>query len=204
MNTHPTFLNEKQQEYLTEFIKREFALPESFVAHEIKSEYVHTDTIVLGTKSSEKVFATFGVSARAQYAPFTELERIELVMWSSPKLKKKEDNALVCSELCRISKYPFKNNTWFGPGHTLPLSKSMKERFGYDYYVFYGPILHCELENIGIVSFLMLIPIYEDECEWIVKNNSFDFLEAYIEKKGELHTNIDKNREHFIPSSKRA
>ena len=48
--------------------------------------------------------------------------------------------------------------------------------------------------------FLEIIPIYADEREWIVKNNSFIYLALLNIKFGNKMCLVDVKREHYIPS----
>jgi hypothetical protein len=106
---------------------------------------------------------------------------------------------IIASELQNIAKYPFRENTFFAPGHTINVAKEFKERFGYDYVLFFVPEERLFVEGLGNVFFTLLIPIYEKEREWMVENNSFDWLIPFFEKYDMDDVVLDKKREEFIP-----
>ena len=171
------------------------------VSHEITSEYIHTDVAITRNKDYQH-FVTCGMGVREMsnwmIMAEEELKRLELFFILSRKYKLSEkDKLILCGELTHITKYPFKNNTFFGPGHTIDASKEFKERFGYSYFLFFLPVEKMCVENIGDVHFIPLIPIYEEEREWMVKNNSFEWLYA-MDNLGTAIL-IDKKREMFIP-----
>ena len=200
MNKTPIFYTSKQQEQLTDAIEENYGAGSGYIAHENKSEYVHTDILIVGNDGEEKTFATFGMSARAQKSTLPQFDNIELVMTASEDVNMMTDGfGVVCTELCNISKYPFANDTWLGMGHTIGASKKLKEKFGYEAYIVFGPLFSADVYDVGEVRFLQLVPIYNDEREWIMENGTFEYLEAYLQKFDELHIHIDQPRDHFIP-----
>lgn len=48
------------------------------------------------------------------------------------------------------------------------------------------------------VTFLTVVPIYKDEREWIVENNSFVYLDLLYNKFGDDMFKVDVKREHYI------
>ena len=54
------------------------------------------------------------------------------------------------------------------------------------------------MEGLGNVHFIPLIPIYEEEREWMVENNSFDWILALPNLDDAMC--IDNQREVFIPN----
>ena len=48
--------------------------------------------------------------------------------------------------------------------------------------------------------FLEIIPIYADEREWIVENDSFVYMDLLYNKFGNDMFKVDIKREHYIPS----
>ena len=173
------------------------------VSHEITSEYIHTDVAITRNKDYQH-FVTCGMGVREMsnwmIMAEEELKRLEVFFILSRKYKLSEkDKLILCAELTRITKYPFRNNTFFGPGHTIDASKEFKQRFGYDYFLFFLPVEKMCVENIGDVHFIPLIPIYEEEREWMVKNDSFEWLLGAAETLDDIFK-IDNKREVFIPN----
>lgn len=198
-NKTPIFYDEQQQKRLITALEEAVGKTDGKICHEITSEYVHTDTLVLGDTGEEMVFATFGMSARRQNTPLPLFERVELMAFTAEEPEADADKLLICSELCRISKYPFREDSWLGLGHTMDACAQMKERFGYAYYAFLGPVLTADVDGEGDVFYLALVPLYKEEWDWIVQHDTFEFFDAYTKKHGDLHFCIDQVREKFIP-----
>ena len=83
---------------------------------------------------------------------------------------------LIANELIKISKFPFRNNTWLGPFHTINASEEFIKEFGFKYFIF--DVLS-EYDNSVVI--LKCIPIYESEYEAVcsTQTGSIDFLEKY-------------------------
>lgn len=198
----------KQMNRVTDFIKEKFGDGNSqevgWIIHEIKSEYVHVDVDVTGNEDFQ-YFVTFGMGSRemSDYVTYMEeeLSRLELNIMLSIEYKLTDkDKLLIASELQKIAKYPFRENTFFAPGHTINVSKEFKKKFGYDYVLFFVPTESLFVEGLGKVHFIPLIPIYEQEREWMAKNNSFDWLIPFFETHDMDSIVLDKQREIFIPN----
>lgn len=199
MNTQVIFYPEEEREELCEFIEKKFGPDCRFISHELDSEYVHTDVQLLTSENGNREFVTSGMGARPMNSP-TDFERTELVMSSStvPDTTASE-SYLICNELRNLSKFPFRNDTWFGPGHTINVSEAFEERFGYPYVAFYDSGVYAEMESVGEIGFLRAVPIYEDEYDWIVENDTEVFLHLLHEKLGDAMFCVDCEREHVVP-----
>ncbi len=193
-------LTPEQQENIQNYISQNFGDAGGFIAHEIESEFVHTDVLIIAPEDSTKTYVTFGMSAIPTASPLKEFERTELVISASKDFgTMSSDGMLLAQELTNKSKYPFRYDSWFGAGHTIDVSEGIKEKFGFDYFAFWDLGMHENIKGIGTVSFLALVPVYSDEYEWIVENNTAIYLELLYEKFGDKIFNIDMPREHFIP-----
>lgn len=214
MNTKPVYYNEIQNDEILQFIADEWGpRTDGFISHEIDSEYVHTDIQLIGGNGEEKTFVTFGVGARKMNSPIPNFNRIELLMYASSDMNtdfsNKSQNAhiVACAELTSLSKYPFRNDTWFGPGHTINASKRFEEKFGYQYFIFVEHPNIANISGVGEVHFLVAIPVYEEERDWMAnhENGSQRFLDKYV---SEYEINdavddmfmIDLERNVIIPS----
>ena len=188
----------KQMEEIIEIISENFGAGE-FIAHETKSEYVHTD-VNISDDGEMKNFVTFGMGAGRMNAPVEPFERIELIMNASQDV----DITIPLGEIVRLSKFPFRNDTWLGIGHTLSFTDHFKNAFGYEYILlapsslFFSP--KDTTNGVKSVVFLNVIPIYKDEREWIVENNSFLYLDLLYNKFGDDMFKVDVKREHYIPT----
>ena len=193
----------EQMNEIVEFISQKYE-GDGYIAHETNSEYVHTDVNISADGEMRK-FVTFGMGAAKMNSPFEEFTRIELVMSSSLDTDVTSRNGCeLLSGLIDLSKYPFRNDTWFGWGHTVDVSKRFADIFGYE-FVLLAPTSRVFSPNdttndVKNVMFLEIIPIYADEREWIVKNNSFIYLALLNIKFGNKMCLVDVKREHYIPS----
>ena len=200
MNKTPIMYNDKQFEELETYIEKNFGSHYDYIVHEMTSEYVHTDTFVVKSKDGNKTFVTCGMGARAMNTPFG-FKRCELVIQARSRLPVTSETAMILAgELTKISKLPFREETWLGTGHTIDVSKKFKEAFGYDYIAFMKLPHSASLTGIKEdVGFLLAIPIYEEEQEWCVKNHTLAFLEKLNEKFEGKELYADFKRELFIP-----
>ena len=200
MNKTPIMYNDKQFEELETYIEENFGSHYDYIAHELTSEYVHTDTFAIKSKDGDKIFVTCGMGARAMETPYG-CRRCELVMHARNRLPVTSETAMILAgELTKISKFPFREETWLGTGHTMDVSKKFKETFGYDYVAFMKLPHSASLTGIKEdVDFLLAIPIYEEEREWCVENHTLAFLEKLNEKFEGKELHADFKRELFIP-----
>ncbi len=148
------------------------------IAHEIVSEYVHSDVAIVN-EEDETTFVTFGVGAREMDAPEGMYKRFEISMSASKDKLTDKQTFLIANELVKISKFPFRNKTWLGPFHTINASEEFCKEFGFQYFVF--DIL-AEYDNSVVV--LKCIPVYEGEYTAICSTptGSIDFLEKYCDE----------------------
>lgn len=193
---------DKQFEELENFTKENFGSHYDYVVHEITSEYVHTDTFLLKSLCGEKIFVTCGMGARQMKTP-NGFSRCELVMKASKKIiSTRHEGMILASELTRISKFPFRKDTWLGNGHTIDASEEFKAAFGYDYFAFMKLPISAELSGMKEnIDFLLVVPIYEAEREWCVENYTLAFLEKLNEKYNGKEVYADFKREIFIPDN---
>ena len=200
MNKTPIMYTDKQFEELEKHLEENFGSHYDYIVHEIESEYVHTDTFALKTNDGDKIFVTCGMGARAMETPYG-CRRCELVMHARNRLPVTSETAMILAgELTKISKFPFREETWLGTGHTMDVSKKFKETFGYDYVAFMKLPHSASLTGIKEdVDFLLAIPIYEEEREWCVENHTLAFLEKLNEKFEGKELHADFKRELFIP-----
>lgn len=183
----PVCYTPRQAEQMQEFIEETFGDgDEGIIGHEIKSEYVHTDVLAVTTGEGDTCFATCGMGARQTNAPLPSLCRTELLMYASEEVAhSSREEAVIMGELQRLSKYPFKNNTFFGPGHTIDASAHFAQTFGFSAFVFL-PFETVEPEDLGQVQFLLAVPIYQEERKRMMEDDPFRVIrqlqEAYEEE----------------------
>lgn len=202
MNTTPVFYRTHNQNEIEKFISTNFNCAEGNVFHEITSEYVHSDVIAITPENDQCTFITMGMGARKMNSP-TETQRCELIMHASKGLSiSGEKSRIIANELIRISKFPFRNDTWLGCGHTVDTSTIFKETFGYDYFIFKELPLVAELSDIKEdIKFLLVIPMYKEERDWCIENHSLAFLEELNDIYDGKEYDVDFKRGILIPEN---
>ena len=140
-------------------------------------EYGFTINWIKATKENPfHILFTSGLSNTKQLSSETypEFEHIELY-FCLPEYWKVEDTSLdsqwPIEWLNRIAQIPQKNNTWFGPGDTIPAGKPIQEisfKFKQNHFILTEPIkLEEQLKEVTLkdksVRFLSLVPIFETE-----------------------------------------
>ncbi len=182
----PTMYTPEQLMEIENYIATNFGSNATdYVAHEIESKYVHTDILIIDNPKDLKVITSIGMGARRMDAPNDSFQNIEIMGFASKKLKlKSKDELLLANEIIRLTKLPFSNNTWFGPGHTVNASRKFQEVFGYDYFLLAYSGFSVEISDIGNINFLTLIPLYENERNFIVENGDTEYLEKLVDEYG--------------------
>lgn len=200
MKTTPILYNNKQLDEIQQFISDNFGNHGEFVAHELESDFVHTDVAIIAPPSSDKTFVTFGMGARKMETP-VNLKRCELVMSVCGDIDiQSNESFIIANELTKISKFPFREETWLGTGHTIDASKRFKETFGYDYFAFRKLSLSAKLTGIKEdINFLIAVPIYEQEREWCVNNHTLALLDKLNEIYNGKELDVGFKREPFVP-----
>ena len=160
---------------------------------------MHTDVALCGDENGVRVYATFGMCARAMTAPTTEWERIELVMVTTPNATT-EQQMTVAAELQHLSKFPFREKTWFGNGHTINVSKEFHERFGFDAVVFVETPHVCDVPEIGDVRYLLCIPVYQSELDWMMEHSSLFYVDTFSKHCTENFAAADIRRAEYLPN----
>ncbi len=189
----------EQMEQIQTFINETYGNgKEGLIGHEIKSEYVHADVMVLDSGEGDYNFATFGMGARKTNAPMPQLQRTELVMCATGNMAlDSREAAIVIGELQRLSKLPFKNDTFFGPYHTIDASKLFTETFGFEAFLFADAHV-VQVDDLGDVLFLWVVPIYQEEREEMIRWDGLDVLEELVLTFGKTIHFVDSGRDKLI------
>lgn len=109
--------------------------------------------------------------------------------------------------LDRLATLPQKNNTWFGPGDTIPAGNPpqlLTDRFPANHFVLSEPILMAPLfederfKNIE-TAFLSIIPICQEELDYKLKNSATVLIrrimnKGYSEKVDVFRTSVCRKR----------
>ena len=182
----PTMYTAEQLMENENYIATNFGSNETdYIAHESESKYVHTDILIIDNPKDLKVITSIGMGARQMDAPNDSFQNIEIMGFASKKLKLKcKKELILANEIIRLTKLPFSNNTWFGPGHTVNTSEAFQKAFGYDYFLFAYSGFSVEVSDIGTINYLTLIPLYENERNFIAENGDTEYLEKLLDKYG--------------------
>lgn len=196
----PAMYTPEQLLEIQNFIKANFGSNETdYISHELESKYVHSDVLIVDNQVDLKVFASIGMGAREMNSPIDSFQNIEFMGFASEKLDvKSEESLIIAGELTRLTKFPFSENTWFGPGHTVNASEEFKKAFGYDYFLFTYSGFLLEVSDIGNINYLTLIPLYENERNFIVKNGDTAFLSKLLKEYGANIFILNETRKSII------
>ena len=208
MDKRPVYYTEEDMKAVEEYFEREFGGKKGMICHEITSEYIHSDVMLNEQADGELAMVTIGMGAREMDSPLLGYERAELVMWGSQKMasllagSSNYELMIACGQLVSISKYPFRYDTWLGPGHTINANSDFEKCFGYQYFLLLEND-HLDLDGHERIIMYYLVPIYEDEREWLVDHSTSEglicFINALLEYYGEDDDimQIDVPREHI-------
>ena len=170
-----------------------------YIAHELESKYVHSDILIIDNQTDLKVFASIGMGAKEMNSPIESFQNIELMGFASEKLDiKSEESLIIAGELTRLTKFPFSENTLFGPGHTVNASEEFKNAFGYQYFLFTYSGFSVEVSDIGNINYLTLIPLYENERNYIVENGDAQFLQKLLAEYGANILLLNEPRKNIV------
>ena len=139
------------------------------------------------------------MGAKEMNSPIESFQNIELMGFASEKLDiKSEESLIIAGELTRLTKFPFSENTWFGPGHTVNASEEFKNAFGYQYFLFTYSGFSVEVSDIGNINYLTLIPLYENERNYIVENGDAQFLQKLLAEYGANILVLNEPRKNIV------
>ncbi|MCR4593480.1 MAG: suppressor of fused domain protein [Clostridiales bacterium] len=202
---YPIMYDEIQEKQMLDFIENEWGRMGDWVCHETESEYVHSDVYTATKEGKGTAFVTVGGGAREMNSSSSDFKNTEYAMYVTSDFDTDEERSgIICSELISLTKYPFRKNTWLGPGHTINASENFAKAFGYKWFLFMEHTHQAEVEEIGEVNYLNIIPVYDEEREWIVnhQDGSIDFFVEYVlsfEGPNDELFAVDKKREIIIP-----
>lgn len=135
---------------------------------------------------------TDGLSSKTQPVTdgYAEYQKIELY-FLLPDFWKIQDIDWPLHWINRLAEVPQKNNTWFGPGDTIPAGNPpeiLSDRFPANHFMLVNPIeatpilAHESILNAGI-RFFGILPICQPELDYKIRN-SWSVLLARLQKKG--------------------
>ncbi|MDR2508493.1 MAG: suppressor of fused domain protein [Candidatus Accumulibacter sp.] len=162
------------------------------VLHEIASPDIHVDIAVIEPAKKRLFFfnprpyytlLTMGMGARRMAVPETfrekKLERAELLITLPPGWKigdADEQWHWPVRWLKFLARFPLNENTWLGWGHTVPNGEPFADNTKLSGMLLEMPWFfgadsqRCHLPGGGEVNFYQLVPLYDEEMEFKVRN----------------------------------
>ena len=160
-------------------------------------------------KNPYHIVFTSGLSDFAQNVSdkFPEFKHIELYFCLPDYWKidnKSPEHNWPIKWLNRIAEVPQKNNSWFGPGDTLPAGnppEELSDKLKQNHFILAEPMLFSEeLTTVNLndksIKFLAIIPIYQKEIDFKLRNSAKVFMSKYqFKNHNEL---VDNYRETTV------
>lgn len=140
-----------------------------------------------------KILMTDGLSAKEQPVDkedFQKFKRIELY-FCLPEYWDIDKNSWPIEWLNRLAQVPSKNNTWFGPGDTIPAGNPplfFLDKLLANHFMLTEPIralsfFQAPNWSSHEIGFLGIIPINQEEIDYKLRNSATVLLQR-LEKKG--------------------
>lgn len=152
-------------------------------------------------KKDYYTLVTVGMGSRKMLSPGPETDCIELVMYLSKDFDfNSEKGKYLVSKLVDFTKYPFRNDTWLGNGHTIRTPD-----INFNYFPFKS-ILLTEAKTVGgrrnasvylpicdnTIKFYYVIPVLDDEYDYILNNGHKAFLKK-LDKNTKCFADLKRN-----------
>ena len=189
---NPDVYSDEELDALELHIEEHFG-PFRNVFHEIDSPDIHVDIVIIEPTPERNyyVLVTMGMGARKMDIPADleeyHLERAEIMVCLPPdwKLDDLSDEKYYwpLRWLKILARLPGEENTWLGWGHTVPNGDPFAENTRLSAMMLIYPnafgeeSFECKLPDGGKVNFYQMLPLYNEEIEYKLKNNAEDLLE---------------------------
>jgi len=194
-NYHPEVYTEKDLDALEQHIEKYFG-PFKNVFHEVSSPDIHVDIVIIEPTPERNyyILITVGMGAKKMNTPVEleeySLERAEIMVCLPPDWNLNDLSDEKCYWPLRwlkiLARLPGENNTWLGWGHTIPNASPLAENTNLSALMLIYPgafgeeAFECQLPSGDDVNFYQIIPLYEEELEFKLKNNAealFDLMD---------------------------
>lgn len=188
-NFAPEMYSEKEMEVVDSFISQNFGeFPTVF--HEILSPDIHVDICVIPPDEERNYYTlvTMGMGAHKMNTPPElakyKLQRAELIITLPADWKIQEQNEIwywPIRLLKSTARLPIACDTWLGWGHTVDNGEAYCDNTEFCGAVLIDPMTGkdnlCILPNGEPVVFYQLIPIYREEMEYKIENDTKKLLQ---------------------------
>lgn len=201
-NIKPVLYTAKQDDIAEGYIYKTFGNAD-FTVFDFDSKYVRSNVAIsydcMSLNIPSMSYATFGMGARKQPNVTEDIEEhIELLAFTSKRIQENIDvQFLICEELKRLSKIPFEENLPLVCDAIIPTSKEIKNTFGFDKFILTYVGFHNDIEGLGKCNgalYLILIPIYNSEIEFMNEDAKINLTNILFKKYGNKVFLIDSKR----------
>ena len=182
----PEMYDEAQMNAVEEHIAAQFGEFPS-VLHELVSPDIHVDICVIPPtpERNHYTLVTMGMGAHLMNVPGSlrkqKLERAEIVVTLPPDWDVHNNDECwywPLRWLKILARLPGENDTWLGYGHTVPNGGPFADNTELccalllEPYPFGEAAAICTLPNGDAVNFYQMIPLYESEVQYKIKNGA--------------------------------
>jgi hypothetical protein len=203
---NPEIYPEEEMECIQKHIDTYFGHSKS-VFHELISPDIHVDIIIVEPTEERNYYTlvTMGMGARRMNVPDElkgeNLERAEVLICLPPDwniYSTEEEWYWPLRWLKIMARLPGNEDTWIGWGHTIPNGKPFAGNTQFNSILLLNPgafnqkSFKCTMPDGSFVNFYQLIPLYEEELQFKLKNNT-DILLSFLDKGCLEYIHIDRD-----------
>jgi hypothetical protein len=177
---------EKEFDIIDSHIEKSFGKCKN-VFHELVSPDIHVDICVIEPTKKRNYYTlvTMGMGAHKMNIPpeleSNKIDRAELLITLPPDWNLENEDEIYywpMRWLKIMARLPIEHNTWLGWGHTVPNGEPFAKNTKLSGmlvtmpYFFAEKAASCKLPNKELVRFYQLIPLYENEMKYKIKNGT--------------------------------
>jgi hypothetical protein len=200
----PECYAEEDLRVLEAHIEKHFG-PYRNVFHEIESPDIHVDIAVIEPSPQRNYYTliTMGMGARKMKTPpdLEDMDRAEIMVCLPPDwdLDKLNDERWYWPVrwLKILARLPINEDAWLGWGHTIPNGEPFADNTRLSAILLLNPgafgaeAAYCRLPNGERVNFYQMIPLYEEETQFKIKNN-VQILLNFLDREALEYVHIDR------------
>jgi tetratricopeptide (TPR) repeat protein len=183
----PELYSEEELTCIQDHITRYFG-ENNTVFHELVSPDIHIDIVIIEPSPARNyyVLVTMGMGAHRMKVPDglqdRGVDRAELLVCLPPDWKveetENEDYYWPLRWLKTIARLPGGEDSWIGWGHTISNGGPFTEKVRFTTMMLLYPgafdkdSFTCKMPDGSVVNFYQLVPLYEEEAQFKIKNNA--------------------------------
>jgi tetratricopeptide (TPR) repeat protein len=201
---NPERYSSEELDVLEAHIEKYFG-PYRNVYHEIESPDIHVDIAVIEPTPQRNyyVLVTMGMGAHKMKAPpdLENQDRAEVMVCLPPdwNLDDLDDEQWYwpLRWLKILARLPINENSWLGWGHTIPNGEPFAGNTRLCTVLLLNPgafgekAAYCTLPNGERVNFFQIVPLYEEEAQFKIRNNAQIFL-RFLDKSALEYIRLDR------------